>query len=1063
MKDIGRLERRVKNLEYYTTLGLLEKETQSFQIQDSNGLDRFKSGFIVDNFYGHKIGDNAHVDYKSAVDANEGHLRAPAYLDNVLLIEENTTDAQRTASGYQKTGDLLTLPYTHSAYVTQPFASRVESCNPFMVTFWVADINLNPETDTWIDTQRVPSVTVDVEGNYEQMLRENEDQLGTVWGSWETWWTGDTTMLTDEDHSWWSGNSLMTRSTLSTDIKQTRTGSHTRLQERIDNVSTGDRIVNLEIVPWMRSRDVLITVANMKPNTRVYAYFDEIDVNAHVKPTGASAGSTTLTGAHTKIVTTITVASTTSFPSTGTILIDNEQMTYTGTTATTFTGVTRAANSTTVATHSASATVSGSVLGMPLVSDSFGRLYGTYTIPNTDTLRFKTGTKRFRLTDSSINSKVVGVTETAGETSYTASGHLETRQELILAVRNGEIQVDGVDAARDWQTLSSWTRQTGSRHPPDPLAQSVLISQENGLFITKVDVFFSAKDSALPVTLDCRTMSGGYPTQTVIPFSKVTLNPSEVSISATAETATTFTFPSPVYLQDGQEFAIVLSSNSSDYKAWISRMGEIDVGGTRAISEQPDLGTLFKSQNASTWTPSQYEDLKFTLYRAVFSTGTGSVVLTNEELTSSSGHIKTLAANPLLSASGARTVRVLHKNHGMHDTDNNVTIAGVVSDVGDTALNGTLTDSATSIVVDSQANFPSAGTVKIDDEIITYTGKTSTTTLTGATRPAGAVEHEDNSVVELYMFAGIPLTEINTTHTSISGIELDSYIITGATTNATSSITGGGSAITATKNIPFDTVHPLIQTLELPTTTITSTVQTTTGTTVGSTQNSFTRTAVGSAYGLTINQDNDLTSPSIVASQINETNELSGSKSFRLINSFTTTEDNVSPIIDTQRVSIITASNRLNNVDSSSDIGSLSNYFASTEPEGDNNGMIYMTKKITLDNPATALRIIFDSVNYSSSEVKVLYKILRTDSSDDTFDDLGWTFFGTSGSPDSTVPVSKSSIDFKEYKYSAGKKDDGTGTSLDGFIAFAIKIVMQSTNSAEAPLVKDFRAIALST
>ena len=122
-----------------------------------------------------------------------------------------------------------------------------------------------------------------------------------------------------------------------------------------------------------------------------------------------------------------------------------------------------------------------------------------------------------------------------------------------------------------------------------------------------------------------------------------------------------------------------------------------------------------------------------------------------------------------------------------------------------------------------------------------------------------------------------------------------------------------------------------------------------------------------------------------------------------------------------------------------------------------------MTKKITLDNPATALRIIFDSVNYSSSEVKVLYKILRTDSSDDTFDDLGWTFFGTSGSPDSTVPVSKSSIDFKEYKYSAGKKDDGTGTSLDGFIAFAIKIVMQSTNSAEAPLVKDFRAIALST
>ena len=89
-----------------------------------------------------------------------------------------------------------------------------------------------------------------------------------------------------------------------------------------------------------------------------------------------------------------------------------------------------------------------------------------------------------------------------------------------------------------------------------------------------------------------------------------------------------------------------------------------------------------------------------------------------------------------------------------------------------------------------------------------------------------------------------------------------------------------------------------------------------------------------------------------------------------------------------------------------------------------------------------------------------MYKILRTDSSE-TFDDLGWTYFNTTGVPDTTTPNSKDMLDFKERVYSAGVLDDGTGTALDEFVAFSIKIVMQGTNSSEPPLIKDFRAIAL--
>jgi hypothetical protein len=61
--------------------------------------------------------------------------------------------------------------------------------------------------------------------------------------------------------------------------------------------------------------------------------------------------TTTLSQSHTDSVTTITVASTTGFDSSGTLFIGNEQVTYTGTTSTTFTGATRGTGSTTASAH----------------------------------------------------------------------------------------------------------------------------------------------------------------------------------------------------------------------------------------------------------------------------------------------------------------------------------------------------------------------------------------------------------------------------------------------------------------------------------------------------------------------------------------------------------------------------------------------------------------------------------------------------------------------------------------------------------------------------------------
>jgi hypothetical protein len=152
----------------------------------------------------------------------------------------------------------------------------------------------------------------------------------------------------------------------------------------------------------------------------------------------------------------------------------------------------------------------------------------------------------------------------------------------------------------------------------------------------------------------------------------------------------------------------------------------------------------------------------------------------------------------------------------------------------------------------------------------------------------------------------------------------------------------------------------------------------------------------------------------------------------------------------------------LNNIDASSDVYPTTEFFASTSPEGDNNAAIYMTKQVALENPATALKIIFAAHRPSTSEIKVLFKTLRTDDASD-FDDIDYKFFNDTGSPDETVFPSADENDFREYVYTAGVTDDGLGTPLEEFIAFQIKIVMQGTNSAEPPRIKELRTLALVT
>jgi len=168
----------------------LERNALDFEVLDANGLNRFKSGIVVDNFQGHRVGDAFHKDYKNSMDFSKGVLR-PIHVSKSVDLEENiTTDAARTSAGYQKTGDLITLPYTEVVLTEQPFASTVERVAPYLTATWKGVVSLDPTQDNWMETEIAPELIINRGGDYDAVVAAIGNNMGTVWNSWQTTWSG---------------------------------------------------------------------------------------------------------------------------------------------------------------------------------------------------------------------------------------------------------------------------------------------------------------------------------------------------------------------------------------------------------------------------------------------------------------------------------------------------------------------------------------------------------------------------------------------------------------------------------------------------------------------------------------------------------------------------------------------------------------------------------------------------------------------------------------------------------------------------------------------------------
>jgi hypothetical protein len=976
MRDIAGLEQRIKNVEYYTQLSLLEADAQSLQIQDSDGLDRFKNGFVVDNFSGHNVGDVGNNDYKLAVDRGRGEGRT-LFNEDVIELEETDEDlsaivaADRTAANYQKTGDLITLPYTETTYLQNPYATGTENLNPFLVFNWVGNIELDPPVDEWKETRTAPELVVNVNGTFDNLVRNRgldntsttEIPVGTEWNEWQDQWTGNPRTNTTT-----RGRTRIT--TTNVDVVQTRGGVRTTIVPQTVRQSLGNRVISVAFVPFIRSRTITFTAQGLRPNTRVFPFFDEQSITAYVTPSGGS-------------------------------------------------------------------------LGGNLNTDANGAISGTFAIPDPNTAsnpRWRTGKRVFRLTSSSTNAKDVTASATSAEADYDAKGLLETVQEAIVSTREARTVRTAVNETRRTSRVASRTVQRIGGG--DPLAQSFMVSDEDGIFVTSVDAFFATKSSTIPVRAEIRRMDNGYPSQVLVPFAQKYLNPGSVNTSTDGSTATTFTFDSPVYLQEGIEYCVILFADSQDYTAYISKLGAKTLDGNRTVSRQPLNGVLFKSANYRTWTPEQTEDLKLTIKRAEFDTSSsGTLTLTNKTLPS-----KTLGTNPIRTFNGSTTIRVFHKNHGMHSTTDNVTIAGIA-----------------------------AGT-----------------------------------------YNGIAHSNINGTYTSIKNITLDSYdVVAGSAASATGDV--GGTSVTATQNRLFDVMQLQIGQVTHPGTSLNANIRTTTGKSVHGSESAFTLAGASSTKSVVLGDNIYFTEPKLVASEINETNEMSGSKSFVTNITFSSTNTKLSPVIDLKRVNAFAISNRLNNPTVSSTNtftgdGSTTAFTLSGTPsdvhimavtksgkplspvvdytvsgttltmvtapasgakiiakitntvgfiddfavEGGSSAGSYITKPVNLANASQALDIRVAASVRSTSSIKCFF---RTTGGEETrkIDDIEFTPFNTDGSPDTSVAPSEGDQvldnDFKDYKFSV--------SSLPEFSSFQIKIVFRGTNSAYTARIKDFRGIAL--
>lgn len=1061
MRDIGALAKRIDNLEYYTSLNALEKDTAELQIVDENGLDRFKNGILVDPFTGHNIGNIFDPDYVIAIDPKKQELRPTFNLHNIELEFANTsTGVYRAAndvvlkvtssSGFTNTetvyqgtslgtavargtlryatsnrlyiedtqgsfsnsltiigdssgvnsavttvttpnkGSLVSLPYNHTIFASQPYATTTRNCAGLFWN-WKGILELDPSQDMWVDTVVQPSVQVNFDNNL-AAWQNLADAWGTQWNDWQTVWTGSEVIstTTDTDTRRVTGGTetvTTTESTILTTQQQTRSGFQLQVIPETITQNLGAKVVDVSIVPWIRSRSIKFTCHGMKPSTKLYSFFDGEDVTAYITPTNSSYANT------------------------------------------------------------------GSE-GSDLTSGSDGRVYGLFRIPNEDSKRFPVGTKVFRISDSPTNSSVLGQVTTAAEAKYVAKGLIQKTQDTIVSTQEIDFQSADITETRIIEDLStnisrgtSFNRDrstnvinrrdfSSSGDSGEPLSQSFLVrineTSQPGIFLTKVDLFFATKHATLPIILTIREMRGSQIVSSkVVPYSRVIKYPTDVNVSDDATAPTPFVFPSPIYLQTGAEYALHIqpAANNPDYQLWIAQLGQSDILTSERVTKQPFAGILFASANDRTWSPIQDEDATFIMYRAEFDTDTtGQARLWNK-------------ASEYFSLSNvSSTFHVM--GEGIHG-EVRLTLAGLsgTANTGEKIVGvtsgaiGSITNINGSVYrlkdVSANTKFTTAENVFMRFANNVNTGASAN--ISSQTVPFGSLIYYDSRTSNVKMH----LEDAN-------GTFVVGEWIKGQTNSHV-------AKLVSLDSLQLNTMDLEVQNLDFPETVILWKTKVTSNSNV--LESSFSEVKQG--------DNTDFDNENAVLGESEENSLLSGNKSFQVQATLTSENARISPIIDLTRAHSIIVGNRINNDNT-----------GEANTAGGNAQARYITRKVTLDDGQDAedLRVLITAYRPASTNIEVYYKILHSEDSD-TFTERSWVEMTLQDGTNIDSDTEKKD-DFKEYEYNIPSAKltgpngevqyiNSVGVTFTGFKYFILKIVLLSPNTSLVPRLRDMRTIAL--
>ncbi len=719
MRDIGYIEDRVENLEQVTTLSLLELDTQTLQVQDADGRNRFKSGFFVDPFTdsSRTNGRLSKIQINSQANELVPIISRNSIASQLATLEVSIPENEDFGENYptidpniQKTGNAVTLKYDEIDWLEQPMATRAENINPFHVVVYTGNVQLNPLSDTWVRTVQLEDNNIRITRS-DTLTQEIDIQ-------------GQDVLITNRRQEGDGGRVVSSETVTEVDTRQTITEN----AFSVDDVNTRNQLISSGSESFMRSRNTEFVVSNLKPFTRYYQFLDgnsgvdfipkliEIATDSTLDIAGASdafeIGETVIgsvgnvdliefrlcsprhkfgqfnspTSIYNVNPYNKTEAISESYSTSSKILnVDTESLSnqaqglYSGylTQGMKLVGQTSRAEA--------------YVKDLRLISDNFGDVIGTFFLrdPNSSPVppvRIETGTKTFKLSSSSTNERGIPGSNTISfaESRYSSQGSVNRWQNEVTTTTTNVTAIANVNT---FTNVTTEEVQYG-----DPLAQTFIVGGNvqapsdidlsddvNGVFLTSVDLFFAEIDSGnAPVRIEVRTVELGLPTLNVI-GKPVTLRPKTTDVngnvidnietSADGSVATNVKFPEPIYLAPGREYAIVaLAPTSDEYLLWTAVMQERSVSvadippDENALSSvyerQFALGSLFKSQNGSIWTTNQNQDLKFKLYKADFTSSTGTAYFYNPDLDESNDYILKLNSDPIRTLTKTATIGI---------------------------------------------------------------------------------------------------------------------------------------------------------------------------------------------------------------------------------------------------------------------------------------------------------------------------------------------------------------------------------------------------------------------